>query len=284
MVTTRAGPIPVSAGSRPLPVERRMPLLTLTVRAPFAWEAPMRADDARGEPDRHLARLELSAEREHLFAALAFLRSETSRLGLGAAETSVLLPELFRGEPPRSGALGAVTLRATCWAWSACGTAPVPLPRCSSCAPHPARRPTDRAYSDAPRTDRWSRMLSGVEQARAGLQEDWGSTPSCTGGLRRRHEARTVLPDTQWRGVQAQPARRSPAEPRRTHRWAEWRAQTDCRRKWGRGAGHRASDRNRSSRKRTVLRTLRPNIRRPTRRNAGSADAEGSARALKIRI
>src|SRR5215468_6820316 len=68
MVTTRAGANP-GVGSRPLPVDRRMPLLTLTVRAAFAWEAPMRADDARGEPDRHLARLELSAEREHLLAA-----------------------------------------------------------------------------------------------------------------------------------------------------------------------------------------------------------------------
>src|SRR5215470_10983242 len=70
----------------------------------------------------------------------------------------------------------------------------------------------------------------------------------------------------------------------RNHRWAEWRAQTDCRRKWGRGAGHRASDRNRSSRKRTVLRNLRPSIHRPTRRNAGSADGKEAARALKIRI
>src|SRR5262250_2262951 len=278
MVTTRAGPIPVSAGSRPLPVERRMPLLTLTVRAPFAWEAPMRADDARGEPDRHLARLELSAEREHLFAALAFLRSETSRLGLGAAETSVLLPELFRGEPPRSGALGAVTLRATCWAWSACGTAPVPPPRCSSCAPHPARRPTDRAYSDAPGTDRRSRMPSAVKQARAGLQEDWESTPSCREWSHRRHGARTVLRDTRRRSGQ-KPSDRCPRrELRREHRWAEWRAQTDCRQACCRVAGRPASGR------RTVLHTHRPSIPRPTRKNGGSVDGERNDHALKILI
>jgi hypothetical protein len=50
----------------------------------------MRADDARGKPERHLARLELTAEREHLAAALAFIRVEANRLGLGAAETSRL--------------------------------------------------------------------------------------------------------------------------------------------------------------------------------------------------
>src|SRR5262245_54840884 len=85
-------------GSRPLPVDRRMPLLTLTVLATFAWEAPMRADDARGEPHRHLARLELSAEREHLAAALAFVRSETSRLGLGRDPS--LATRAFRANRP----------------------------------------------------------------------------------------------------------------------------------------------------------------------------------------
>ena len=43
----------------------------------------MRADDARGEPERHLARLELTAERKHLAAALAFIRVEANRLSSG---------------------------------------------------------------------------------------------------------------------------------------------------------------------------------------------------------
>ena len=67
-----------------------MPLLILTVLAAFAQEAPMLADDARGEPERHLARLELTVEREHLDVALTFIRAEANRLGLGAAETSRL--------------------------------------------------------------------------------------------------------------------------------------------------------------------------------------------------
>ncbi len=50
----------------------------------------MLADDARGELERHLARLELTVEREHLAAALTFIRAEANRLGLGAAETSRL--------------------------------------------------------------------------------------------------------------------------------------------------------------------------------------------------
>jgi hypothetical protein len=50
----------------------------------------MRADDARGKPERHLAHLELTAERKHLAAALAFIRIEANRPGLGAAETSRL--------------------------------------------------------------------------------------------------------------------------------------------------------------------------------------------------
>ncbi len=77
-------------GSRPFPVDQRMPLLILTVLAAFAQEAPMLADDARGEPERHLARLELTVEREHLAAALTFIRAEANRLGLAAAETSRL--------------------------------------------------------------------------------------------------------------------------------------------------------------------------------------------------
>ncbi len=50
----------------------------------------MLADDARAEPERHLARLELTVERELLAAALTFIRAEANRLGLGAAETSPL--------------------------------------------------------------------------------------------------------------------------------------------------------------------------------------------------
>ena len=50
----------------------------------------MRAHDARGEPERHLARLELTAEHKHLAAAFAFIRVEANRLELGAAETSRL--------------------------------------------------------------------------------------------------------------------------------------------------------------------------------------------------
>jgi len=50
----------------------------------------MLADDARAEPERHLARLELTVERELLAAALTFIRAEANRLGLGAAETSRL--------------------------------------------------------------------------------------------------------------------------------------------------------------------------------------------------
>jgi hypothetical protein len=67
-----------------------MPLLTFTVLAAFPEEAPMRADDARGEPERHLARLELIAEREHFAAVLVFIRADANRLRLGAAETSRL--------------------------------------------------------------------------------------------------------------------------------------------------------------------------------------------------
>ena len=64
-----------------------MPFLTLTVLAAFALEAPLTADDARGEWGRHLARLAPTAEREHLAAALGFIRAEANRVGLGAAET-----------------------------------------------------------------------------------------------------------------------------------------------------------------------------------------------------
>ena len=39
----------------------------------------MRADGGRGEPERHLARLELTAEHEHLAAGLAFTRAISLR-------------------------------------------------------------------------------------------------------------------------------------------------------------------------------------------------------------
>ena len=42
------------------------------------------------DEERHLARLELTVEREHLAAALTFIRAEANRLGLGAAEISRL--------------------------------------------------------------------------------------------------------------------------------------------------------------------------------------------------
>jgi len=50
-----------------LPVDRTVPLLTLTVFAAFASEASVGADGARGEPERHLV------EREHRATALAFI-------------------------------------------------------------------------------------------------------------------------------------------------------------------------------------------------------------------
>jgi len=48
----------------------------------------MRADDARGEPERHLARLELTAERKHLAAALAFIRPLLARSRLMTSRTA----------------------------------------------------------------------------------------------------------------------------------------------------------------------------------------------------
>jgi hypothetical protein len=64
----------------------------------------MLADDVRGEPERHLARLELTVEREHLAAALTFIRAEAkqARTGRGRdlpARAEATLARPVRGRP-----------------------------------------------------------------------------------------------------------------------------------------------------------------------------------------
>lgn len=63
----------------------------------------MRAHDARGEPECHLDRLELTAEREPIAAALAFIRAERRR-----RDTETLAPE-----SPESATRAAEALKTT---------------------------------------------------------------------------------------------------------------------------------------------------------------------------